>query len=393
MMRFPAMLRPVPLLAVLALGGCTAGDILSVIGSTDLSRIVGSLAGDEGAKAVAEATALIADTKRVRAQFEKLLGLLRDEVARRWGEDEVVVPGKRRYVKYTQNYQSRAVVDFDRGLVTVETLDSNPASLRNAIVTTLLTPDDPRAVDLYSDRPIELSGTPYLEGLVRDHQGRLIETQAQAEAFAFHLARRARVERVVRTPEGSQVAHAVEFSMVSDHLEKRAARYEPHVDRFSNHFGVSKSLVFAVIKTESDFNPFAVSGAPAYGLMQLVPTTGGRDAYRMVNGTDAIPNRDYLFDAENNIELGTAYLNLLDRRYLAAIEDPTSREYCTIAAYNGGAGALLEMFDPDRDRAVAEINALSPAAVYRALRERHPRDETRRYLAKVLDARKRFVNL
>ena len=296
-------------------------------------------------------------------------------------------------VKYTDNYESRAVVDFDAGTVTVETLSGRRDSLRNAIVTTLLTPDDPRAVDLYSARRVELTGTPYLRGLVLDHRSRSIETAAQAEAYADHLAANERRERSVNTPEGHRTASFVRLRMVSDHLEKRAARYEPAVDRYASQFKVSKSLVLAVMKTESDFNPFAVSGAPAYGLMQLVPTSGGRDAYRFVNGEDRIPTRDYLFDSDHNIELGTAYLNILDRRYLAAIEDDTSREYCTIAAYNGGAGAALGVFSEDRDRAVERINSLSPSEVYRQLRDDHPRAETRRYLIKVLDARKTFVNL
>ena len=37
-----------------------------------------------------------------------------------WGKDDVRIPQPKRYVKYTQNYLSRASVDFDAGLVTVD---------------------------------------------------------------------------------------------------------------------------------------------------------------------------------------------------------------------------------------------------------------------------------
>jgi membrane-bound lytic murein transglycosylase C len=181
--------------------------------------------------------------------------------------------------------------------------------------------------------------------------------------------------------------------MVNDRGNKQAARYQRHVVRYARKYQVSKSLIFAVIKIESNFNPFAVSAAPAYGLMQLVPASGGREAYRAVKGVDKIPGRDYLLDAANNIELGTAYLGIIDQRYLGAIEDPTSREYCTIAAYNGGAGTVLRVFSSDRQRALAIINSLRPPAVYEQLRTRLPRQETRRYLVKVLDARRAFVNI
>ena len=44
-------------------------------------------------------------------------------------------------------------INFETGIVTVETLapDSQESYLKKAIITTLLTPDDPRQVDLYSD--------------------------------------------------------------------------------------------------------------------------------------------------------------------------------------------------------------------------------------------------
>ncbi|MCW8887662.1 MAG: lytic murein transglycosylase, partial [Gammaproteobacteria bacterium] len=82
-----------------------------------------------------------------------------------------------------------------------------------------------------------------------------------------------------------------------------------------------------------------------------------------------------------------------DSRYLAKIKDPVKREYATISAYNGGAGNVFKTFSKDRSRAADIINQLSAAEVYRKLRDEHPRDETRRYLTKVLDARRQFINI
>lgn len=379
----------------LLMASCSTYEVARVVTSGDPEAAVASLARARATRYRQNPLSLVQDIRRARAQFEKLVALLRGEVSRTWGEEEVVTPSNHRYVKYTHNYKSRAVVHFDRGLVTVETLDQTAPQkrLRSAIVTTLLTPDDPRSVDLYSDREVRLKGRPYLAGLVNDQDGRPVEGPAGAEGYADYLVRERIQHRTVQTPQGAREARYVRFRLVNDYLDRQARRYEPLVERNAQRFGVSKSLVFAVMKTESSFNPFAVSSAPAYGLMQLVPATGGRDAFRMVEGYDHSPSKEYLFQPAHNIELGTAYLSLLDGRYLGGIRNPTTREYCTISAYNGGAGNVLRMFAKDRKVAVQRINALPPSDVYRRLRQEHPRAETRRYLGKVLAARRDFINI
>ncbi len=334
------------------------------------------------------------DPVRFVNDFKRLRRLLSGEVSKEWGNNNVILPGKHQYVKYTQNYKSRAIINFDTGLITIETVDTKQprASLRNAIITTLLTPADPRAVDLYSARTVKLSGTPYLYGLVRDHKGRFIDKPARAERFADHLLASMTVHEMTWN-KGRRKAYRVNITMVNDHVDQRARRYAHLVEHYSGRFRVSRSLVYAIIKTESNFNPFAVSSAPAYGLMQLVPTSGGRDAFRHIKGRDHIPGRQYLFDATNNIELGTGYLDIIGRKYLGAIRDPVAREYCTIAAYNTGAGNVLRVFSGDRSQAVTIINSLSAAQVYKRLRNELRFAEARRYLWKVVDARKQFATL
>jgi membrane-bound lytic murein transglycosylase C len=189
-----------------------------------------------------------------------------------------------------------------------------------------------------------------------------------------------------------KTARFVTITMVKDHLDIRARKYRELVESAARRFNVSRNLVYAIMMVESDFNPFAVSQAMAVGLMQVVPSTAGSDVYRLLNGRNGQPSRDDLFHPPTNITYGTAYLHMLDTRFLVGVTDPVSREYCVIAGYNGGAGAVLKTFDRDRTRAAARINSMHPGDVYATLRTGLPHSETRRYLGKVMEAKKHFVN-
>jgi len=122
-----------------------------------------------------------------------LLRRFQNDLEREWGGD-AQLPTEHNFVKYTQNYLSRAIVDFDMGVITIETLDRhNPlVSLRKAAISTLLTPDDLKVAELYSTKETDLNGTPFLQGLIVDHQGKPIETKSQALRYASRLVNRHR---------------------------------------------------------------------------------------------------------------------------------------------------------------------------------------------------------
>ncbi len=66
-------------------------------------------------------------------------------------------------------------------------------------------------------------------------------------------------------------------------------------------------LALAIIHIKSSFNPMAVSYIPAYGLMQIVPQTAGRDVTKNLFGKPMILTPSYLFNKKNNINIGTGY--------------------------------------------------------------------------------------
>ena len=375
-----------------AIGSRTGKTVIDLIEGKDPSQVAKHRL-DEYAK---DPERLLQDLRAAQRDFKALYEALGGKVGEKWGKKEVKLPQEKKYVKYTQNYKSRAIVDFDSGDIVVETLDEQDPrrSLRNAIVTTLLTPQDPRAVDLFSDKEIPLNSDqePYLFGLVVDQHGKSIRTPTEAEAFADYLLEHKTATRVVEQNGTKKTSTFASMKMVANLPQKQAEKYRPMVTQFAQRYNISPSLVFAIIRTESNFNPYAVSSAPAYGLMQLVPTSGGREAYRRAKGQDVTPTRDYLFDPEHNVELGTAYLNVLTFNQLDDVANRVSREYCVIAAYNTGPTNVYRTFSRDRTAAVQQVNGLQPASVYDQLRQHLPHQETRLYLEKVTTYRKAFVS-
>jgi len=375
-----------------AIGSRTGKTVIDLIEGKDPSQVAKHRL-DEYAK---DPERLLQDLRAAQRDFKALYEALGGKVGEKWGKKEVKLPQQKKYVKYTQNYKSRAIVDFDSGDILVETLDEQDPrrSLRNAIVTTLLTPQDPRAVDLFSDKEIPLTADqePYLFGLIVDQHGKSIRTPTEAEAFADYLLEHKTATRVVEQNGTKKTSTFASLKMVANLPQKQAEKYRPMVTQFAQRYNISPSLVFAIIRTESNFNPYAVSSAPAYGLMQLVPTSGGREAYRRAKGQDVTPTRDYLFDPEHNVELGTAYLNVLTFNQLDDVANRVSREYCVIAAYNTGPTNVYRTFSRDRTAAVQQVNGLQPASVYDQLRQHLPYQETRLYLEKVTTYRKAFVS-
>ncbi|MCC8193662.1 MAG: transglycosylase SLT domain-containing protein [Deltaproteobacteria bacterium] len=167
----------------------------------------------------------------------------------------------------------------------------------------------------------------------------------------------------------------------------KSAQYMEHIEHAATRFGLSPRLIYAIMRTESAFNPFAVSNAGALGLMQVVPDSAGGEVQAYLTGKTGKPSVSFLFDPKSNIEYGSAYLHLLATRYFSGVTNPTSRELCMIAGYNAGPRAVFRAFGTNnQDAAINAINELSPDELYTKLSRHMPAEETRQYVGKVVAA-------
>ncbi|WP_281544562.1 membrane-bound lytic murein transglycosylase MltC [Grimontia sp. SpTr1] len=325
-----------------------------------------------------------ANKKAINALF----AYIAKEAKKQWGDDEYVESSKHRYVKYLDGYQTRAHIDFEAGKIYVSTVAQRQPmeKLQKAIVQTVLMPADPKHVEQFTDKDIELTGKPFFLGQIVDQEGKSIEWEWRANRFADYLIN----NKLQSKPIKRGKAYYVQIDMVKDHLEQREYQYAHYVRDASKRYDIPEDLIYAVIKTESSFNPYAVSHAGAYGLMQVIPKTAGADVFNLVKKKPGMPTKEYLFDPANNIDTGTAYLHILKTRYLRDVKNASSKHFSMISAYNGGTGGVLATFHNDRKQAMVELNRKSPRQVYDALTTRHPKDEARRYLQKVLYFQKDF---
>lgn len=183
----------------------------------------------------------------------------------------------------------------------------------------------------------------------------------------------------------------VKFQIPTD-APKKSKAFLSRAQQIATKENVPLTLVMAVMEAESAFNPMAKSHVPAYGLMQIVPRSAGIDATKYLFGKGKVLSPSYLFNSDKNIEIGGAYLHILYFRYLKKIENPVSRLYCAIAAYNTGAGNVARAFigNTNINKAAKTINRLTPKQVYQKLRKDLPHKETKDYVKRVSTNMKKY---
>jgi membrane-bound lytic murein transglycosylase C len=333
------------------------------------------------------------------------------EVQAMW--QDFVVSTKKDWVEYSGDKTGRTRVDFESGEVQVEVLvpkkqaEKDPTVVMERLAQEIerladdkgKNRDYPLPAETEIEVPVAVPGPPkeippapllsrpVLEDQLQTKAGQPVAAENK-KAFALEILEAEPVkEEVLETEKGEMVKAQVAFALVPDHLRIRAEKYLASVRKEANRFEIPVPLAFAVMHTESYFNPKARSPVPAYGLMQLVPKSGARDAYRFVHGEERILPADYLYVPANNVELGCAYLGLLKNHYFKNMKSSESALYCAMASYNTGPGNLSRALVgvPQMAPAIERVNTMDPEEVYTYLRAHLPYEETRDYIKKVRD--------
>ena len=289
------------------------------------------------------------ETARYKKYYDEQQQRFKEYVAgieRMWGKEKVDTSSSKRYVGYDKDFSARRSVDFEHGRAKVEVLvdvkdAEDPAKVKKAVETEIVKMLKDKGADdpLVSRELAQTLQTPILAKQVEGKDGNAV-TPENAQQFASTVALGSTIHRDEITGKDGKkrINVSASFPLVPDHVKQRASEFRTMIQKQSKRFNLDPRLVFATVHTESYFNPKARSGAPAYGLMQLVPTSGARSAYLFVYKEDKLLTPEYLYLPQNNVELGAGLLNLMMTKDFKDIKDEKSRVYCAIAGYNTGPG-------------------------------------------------------
>lgn len=386
-----------------ALGLCAPLGL--IIGTAEAQDQQESAANDFRARAQAFRGNYQQQATQLRERYAEYAAKIREE----WGSDAALPDGVT-LVEYDDELGSRRVVDYETGVaeasVLIET-DEDPTSesvrerLAREIEGMLTQGPDQRDLEKLAEEPgePERSGEPILNDQV-DLGGQTPEAFARVVAAgppSLSPVARAEGQTVTETTtETTTVTRqvvTVQFNLLPDHVERRARTFAPLVEVHTESFGVDAPVVWSVMETESAFRPRAKSHVPAFGLMQLVPWSGGRDAYRYVYKEDRVVSEEFLYQPNENVQLGTAYLRLVYDNYLKWIDDSRTRLWATIASYNTGSGNVIRAFGRNRTEASRAVNAMSPTQAFEHMRRNLPYAETRDYIVKVRDKSAKYGSI
>ena len=324
--------------------------------------------------------------------WEKEFNAFKEDMELKWGEfDERT---KKQWVEYKETGEIKYKVDFEEGEGSVEILAEDDGEVEQAkeqmkeeVVKAINDKGTKQGFETKEIPNEEVQDEPILKDQVAKKEGESDEEYAERV-----------VEDNIKTKEVTgkdgkkRTVVYLNFDLAPDHIQQRATKVAKYVKKFSEEYKIDPSLVLAIIHTESYFNPTAASHANAYGLMQLVPTSGGRDAYNAVFGEDGIPTKEFLFQSEKNINLGCAYIDILTTRYFRGATSSLTNQYLSISAYNTGAGNVAKAYTGNTSvrSALKKINKMSDQENYEHLVKNLPYEETRDYLQKVVRRSKKY---
>lgn len=390
---------------------------------------------------------LLAEYEHYEAQAQREQRDYLNAIRSIWSGDSVLTDTPTMWVEYSRDFMSRTVVDFESGKVRIEvatpqgmerTEQDMTSRLSASLAQLLNSRGSSCSYTSVVDTARLLSERPVMEGML--DLSRLAISNPKAKRGGkrhFGVASRGTEAQYLKTNEGmsqqenEQLASSVVEKLMAagltdqytsphmlfsrdgsdpepdgttiditslllelseSHLDKSAVVYQDIVNQYSEKYDIEKALVYAVMEQESRFNPKATSHVPAYGLMQLVPKSGGLASYRFVYNEDHVPTSSFLYVPSQNVELGTALLRILMNQF-KKIENEACRRLCAIASYNTGAGNVSRSFIGRTKIADALpiINEMSYNELYEHLTTKLSTNEARNYVRLVEERREKYL--
>ena len=145
---------------------------------------------------------------------------------------------------------------------------------------------------------------------------------------------------------GFQLRDYVQKEILEIKMAQYPLQYIETVEQYADEFGIDKYLLLSIIKTESGFDPHAVSTADAIGLTQITEQTFEWIKLKLCPKEDLV--FEDLFTPEVSIRFGAYYISRCLERYSGHIDTAA-------AAYHSGWGTVDQLLQENETEFLTEF--------------------------------------
>ena len=324
--------------------------------------------------------------EQYKQAYEEAFKTFQKDLKIYWPEKTPLISSKHKFIEYSKDLKKRKIVDYQKQNIILEVHAKTKKEAKNdfeKMLDNLLKEDVKKAFEndiveykvrkKLNKKPQKVkSNQKIISDMVNKNQIKKLKSQIKTK-------------NIKKVKYKKDMIFTLNIKLPPQSLLNKAKIFKVKVNKNSKIQKIPAELIYAIMHSESSFNPMARSYVPAFGLMQIVPKTAGRDTYKYLYKKDKLLSASYLYNSSNNIKIGSAYLHIIYYSYLRKIKNPTSRLFCTIASYNTGAGNVSRAFigNTNINKASKIINKMTPKQVYKKLLRSLPHDETKHYLQNV----------
>lgn len=285
------------------------------------------------------------------------------------------LPDRTQWVTYSKDLNKRTTIDYSNAQIVIEVKKQK---------------DPQKAIQYAKQELAGLAKSTVAEELKKDPvYQKLHKNQSkqppQKKVLPEPLVQKALAQPPAEVKQNEESVTVVYQLAKPELLSAQAAKFYPDVQKQANKYGLDAALLLAIIHTESSFNPLARSPIPAFGLMQIVPGSAGKDVSKFLQGKQVLYSPEYLYQADKNVEAGSVYFYILSERYFKSVKNPVSRIFLSIAAYNTGPGNVARTLTgtTSLSKTSTLANTMTAKQIYNHLIKNLPYEETKHYLARV----------
>lgn len=289
----------------------------------------------------------------------------------------------KKWVNYSKDHKTKVSLDNDKGVITIEFVSDENGKSKGIKEAKALIHELSKEINPFSSSPALTENLP-LDNI------RLEDAKPKG-----------------RSGKGNDNIYSISLMLNEDRQENNEVQIAESVRDMAEKYNVSYDLAMAIIKTESNFNIGAGTRKGAldirnpehyennpWGLMQVIPKRSGREGWKRAKGQERTPTADELLNPKINLEIGVAYLAVLQDHHFSGVSDQNTRELMMISAYRDGPEKIYARFSPKgkKNEALAEINTLSAqeAALRLAGKNADPKNHDNQYVLKVDNERGNF---